>query len=89
MLGSMDGLPAERILEIAAQHGVKDVRVFGSRARGDARPDSDLDLLITPGLDTTPPNDGGPKAWSLRRTLVSPWKSQPKPRSAPHIGIGS
>lgn len=48
MLGSMDGLPAERILEIAAQHGVKDVRVFGSRARGDARPDSDLDLLINP-----------------------------------------
>jgi len=39
--------------EIAAKHGVSDVRVFGSRARGDARPDSDLDLLVTPGPDTT------------------------------------
>lgn len=49
----MDGLPARRILEIAAKHGVREVRVFGSRARGDARFDSDLDLLITPGFDTT------------------------------------
>ena len=53
MLRSMDGLPVELILEIAAKHGVSDLRVFGSRARGDARPDSDLDLLITPGPDTT------------------------------------
>lgn len=34
------------ILEIAARHGVRRVRVFGSFARGDARTDSDLDLLI-------------------------------------------
>ncbi len=52
MLWTMDGLPVERILEIAAPHGVSDVR-FGSRARGAARPDSDLDLLVRPGLDTT------------------------------------
>lgn len=26
--------------------GIKRMRVFGSRVRGDARPDSDLDLLI-------------------------------------------
>lgn len=35
-----------RIHEIAARHGVVDVRVFGSHARGEAKPGSDLDLLI-------------------------------------------
>lgn len=34
------------ILRIARKHGVSRVRVFGSVARGDARPDSDIDLLI-------------------------------------------
>lgn len=34
------------IERIAAAHGVVDVRVFGSVARGDARPDSDVDLLV-------------------------------------------
>ncbi len=37
------------ILDIAARHGVQSVRVFGSRARGAARDDSDVDLLIEPG----------------------------------------
>lgn len=36
----------ERILEIAAKHGAHHVRVFGSVARGEATPDSDLDLLV-------------------------------------------
>jgi uncharacterized protein len=35
------------ILRIAASHGARNVRVFGSRSRGQARRDSDLDLLIT------------------------------------------
>lgn len=34
------------ILAIATRYGARDVRVFGSRARGEAKPDSDLDLLI-------------------------------------------
>jgi hypothetical protein len=36
----------DRILAIAAAHGVTNVRVFGSVARGDAQPDSDIDLLV-------------------------------------------
>ena len=32
--------------ELAVKYGVKDLRVFGSFARGEARPDSDLDLLV-------------------------------------------
>jgi uncharacterized protein len=36
----------EDILRIAAQHGAHNVRVFGSVARGEARPDSDVDLLV-------------------------------------------
>jgi len=37
----------EAILRLAAEHGASNVRVFGSVARGEARPDSDVDLLIT------------------------------------------
>ena len=34
------------IAEIATRFGVRSVRVFGSRARGDNGPHSDLDLLV-------------------------------------------
>ncbi|MQA92635.1 MAG: DNA polymerase subunit beta [Gemmatimonas sp.] len=47
------------IREIAARHGVQSVRVFGSFARGEARPDSDLDLLVEPGPETSPWFPGG------------------------------
>jgi len=43
---SITTLPTEDILRIAAEHGAQDVRVFGSRARGEARPDSDQDLVV-------------------------------------------
>lgn len=36
----------EAILKIAARYGARSVRVFGSAARGDARPGSDVDLLV-------------------------------------------
>lgn len=36
----------EEILRIAKRYGAENVRVFGSVARGDFGPDSDLDLLV-------------------------------------------
>lgn len=45
----ISGLLAEKrdeILRIAARHGAYNVRVFGSMARGDAGPASDVDLLV-------------------------------------------
>ena len=36
----------EEILSIARAHGAWDVRIFGSTARGDAGPDSDVDFLV-------------------------------------------
>jgi hypothetical protein len=47
------------IRAIAAKHGVTAVRVFGSFARGEAREDSDLDLLIEAGPRTPPWFPGG------------------------------
>ena len=37
------------ISPIAASFGVEKLYLFGSRARGDARPDSDYDFLISKG----------------------------------------
>ncbi len=34
------------ILRVARAHGAKRVRVFGSVVRGEARPESDIDLLV-------------------------------------------
>ncbi|MCC7106580.1 MAG: nucleotidyltransferase family protein [Chloroflexi bacterium] len=34
------------ILEIARHHGARTVRIFGSVARGEAGPDSDVDFLV-------------------------------------------
>jgi predicted nucleotidyltransferase len=35
------------LLDLAAQHGLSNLRVFGSVARGEAGPGSDIDLLAT------------------------------------------
>ena len=47
------------ILRIASKHGVSSIRVFGSVARGDAGPHSDIDFLIEIGGDTPPWFPGG------------------------------
>jgi hypothetical protein len=36
----------DQILAIAKQHGARNVRVFGSLARGEGKRDSDLDVLL-------------------------------------------
>ena len=47
-MGTAELIKAKRaeILRLAAQHGARNVRVFGSVARGEARPDSDIDVLV-------------------------------------------
>ncbi len=36
----------EEVLHLAAQHGARNLRIFGSAARGDAGPSSDVDFLV-------------------------------------------
>lgn len=43
----------QRIHEVMLDHGAEDIRIFGSTARGDDRPGSDLDIMarFPPGFD--------------------------------------
>jgi hypothetical protein len=46
---ALDPLVAEKrdeILRLARRHGARNVRVFGSAANGQTRPDSDVDFLV-------------------------------------------
>ena len=43
----------EKILEAAARHHARNVRVFGSVRRGEAGPRSDVDLLVTMAPEAT------------------------------------
>jgi predicted nucleotidyltransferase len=61
LLTSLDKYRTE-ILLLAQKHGAENVRVFGSVARGDDTPGSDLDLLVTLGEKRTPFFPGGLKA---------------------------
>ena len=36
----------QQVLQIARRHGAYHVRIFGSVARGEAQPDSDIDFLV-------------------------------------------
>jgi predicted nucleotidyltransferase len=36
----------EAVLDVLLPYGVEEVALFGSRVRNDARPDSDLDILV-------------------------------------------
>ncbi len=50
-LAELLGDKRQDILRLAAQYGARNVRIFGSLARGEARPDSDVDILITLDLE--------------------------------------
>ncbi len=47
-MSALEALRAKQteIRSLAAKHGAGNLRVFGSVARGEARPDSDVDLLV-------------------------------------------
>ena len=55
-VATLDQLLGEKrddIKRIAARHGAYNIRVFGSVARGEAGPGSDIDLLIDVGPTTS------------------------------------
>ncbi|MFQ5738201.1 MAG: nucleotidyltransferase family protein [Acidobacteriota bacterium] len=72
MIG-LDYLRTQRdeILAIAARHGVTEIRIFGSTARGDADPSSDVDILVAVG-----PNRGPWFPGTLLLSLRRCWASQ-------------
>jgi uncharacterized protein len=49
----------EEILKIALRHGAKNIRLFGSVARGEAGESSDIDILVEVGQDPSPWFPGG------------------------------
>lgn len=44
-LASGIDIPSEKIAEICRRYRIVEMAVFGSAARGDARPDSDIDIM--------------------------------------------
>jgi predicted nucleotidyltransferase len=58
---SIIGDKRDAVLRLAAKNGVSNVRVFGSVARGEATPNSDIDFLVD-GLENAP--------WGGGRLLV-------------------
>jgi uncharacterized protein len=54
-----------RLAELCEKYGIAELSVFGSVARGDARPDSDVDLLYV----RVPGNDLGMLYFTLQEDL--------------------
>lgn len=54
-----------RLAELCRKYGIAELSVFGSVARGDARPDSDIDLLYV----RVPGNDLGMSYFALQEDL--------------------
>ena len=49
----------DEILQIAEKHGAYNIRIFGSVARGDAVPESDVDFLVDVNPEHSPFFPGG------------------------------
>ncbi len=62
-------LPEEDLRKIcdwaARLHSIKEIHLFGSRARGDSKDNSDIDLAIIPSIED--PNEA--LAWWIELTL--------------------
>ncbi len=43
----MTQIPTKKLQSLAKKYGIRTLGVFGSRARGDSRKNSDIDLLVT------------------------------------------
>jgi predicted nucleotidyltransferase len=61
----------DRLQGICQESSVRAVVVFGSRARGDAQPDSDLDLAVICGESSLPP-ELKMQRWQAFRSLLGP-----------------
>ncbi len=44
--GGLPAVPKRRLAELCRRYGVASISLFGSAARGELRPDSDVDLLV-------------------------------------------
>jgi uncharacterized protein len=53
MLEQLLHVKRDEIKRIAARHGAYNIRVFGSVTRGEAGPESDIDILIDVGPTTS------------------------------------
>jgi predicted nucleotidyltransferase len=58
-LEDLRGSNKEPILRLAASHGARNIRIFGSVARGDNSPSSDADFFVDLDPDTTLMDLGG------------------------------
>lgn len=75
----------DQILKIAQRHGASNVRVFGSVARGQDRPDSDIDLLVDLDVRTHGLLPLAAIADELSALLGEPVDVAPADALAPHV----
>lgn len=59
-------VPPELLRSVVAYFNPRRVIVFGSRARGDAHPDSDIDLLVIVDDETPPEKLSWQALWEAR-----------------------